>query len=1395
MIHLIRRRACVPRITSVISMAAAFMVFDSCQSTDSRDDSNAPQPVVAVMAYKEDLWKLPDSITWSVGASTDTQTVVRIDSAPGQITAHFVLPKATRDTIHVGLWAGGMRYIRVPFLQPAGSSTLEFTRSVVDSVARLLLIGCTDRKDRNRDTLHARYARSLAEGDSAFEGFPDNCPMGIDAEQVLRLALAHAIKKGVPIRNQSVSWLLAIDTTKAFALTADLLKVGLVDSGDVAKAFPRYPVRVVAALKVDSLEIGQTVFVQGMFAGDSGLARHEIEVRQGDEDRTALFDFSSSALHRLDGGQSSWDLQKDASLVMKNLSAPMGSYRLVVSVFDRNGRSASAEMEFKVVAAADRTPPSIKVLSPTQNTVLPTDAGPLEIKVQASDASGIDSVVIDGLRVESVGEVYTSKVNLPATGESYAIHVLAYDKAGNHADSVVRATRLPASGVLTLRLARQYPKTQKSNLLDLKDSVLHATYVAVSPNGVSDTGVSIGGVVAHRSEDSVWSVDLPVAADGIERTIPVDLVDLKGVKASDWFNVARRKDSIGPVIHRISPVLDSMVANAVQSVLVRIRVEDSSKIDSVYIDGRKSPDIAGNNYIAQVFLYPTGKPTPIHVVAWDRWGNKSDSVINVTREAPVVAGPPRFLLSEPTTRRGNSLLAELDSIRIRWVATSEFGLSDTAVRIGGVLAKRENDSVWSARVFVPGTGKEFAIPCSMLDAMNRTLLDTVWATRAIFLPKPILKVAIDTSKRDVRLQGEVYGTLASKVALRWTVQGDCAGCEFRIDGKSTLLSDGAVVLDQDVLPGRSTHSLLVTLGGEQVARDSVEIHRYGAMTVNRSGRKTDTVGTRETTATVEWTVLGAVAVGIDGRIQDPAPQGVYSKVLESLQPGLNTARLVAVDSLGDSVASVATVYKGIETDLLIVQDRADSIQWDSAVFSVTSVQSNATIQWSHDSIDWRAVPSDGKVVILQSGRVFAKASCPGYANAEKVSKPVTILHTNQAPGCLRVMGDTIVAREDSRQYRALWADPNSISVGWKWDANQTPRFRVTPVGKAALLFAEPPAIDSVTGILTFLPQPDSNGIGTFRIQMRDDGGTANGGVDSTAEASVVIKILKVNDAPIFDSLPPQVVPFGPGWTTFWKESLALPGKARDESTQVVSYRIEKINDQARNCVDSIGIQTTIGPSSKSWNQPAYFTTFSVKADRPCSGGHALFRLVAQDNGGTENGGVDTAETELDIVLNDQVEVNPANNNYPKSTMPYRKFGDRYWFLDNYGSGLIQLGDTSFTNHACPSGWRLPTRDDWTKLVDSFGINHIRSTTGWDSVYRNTKMASYNGDDAAGFHLSPTNVEIVDGMGYGSLSRAYMLLADHTFAVIDRSLFWASTIPSRTNPQMDSDGNVRCVMGP
>lgn len=103
-------------------------------------------------------------------------------------------------------------------------------------------------------------------------------------------------------------------------------------------------------------------------------------------------------------------------------------------------------------------------------------------------------------------------------------------------------------------------------------------------------------------------------------------------------------------------------------------------------------------------------------------------------------------------------------------------------------------------------------------------------------------------------------------------------------------------------------------------------------------------------------------------------------------------------------------------------------------------------------------------------------------------------------------GNASVLEDAGPQTIAAWA--TSISAG---ESGQAVDFQVS--NDNSVLFSSQPTISS-DGTLTFTPAANAFGTATVTVRAHDDGGTANGGIDTSASQTFTITIESVNDAPV-----------------------------------------------------------------------------------------------------------------------------------------------------------------------------------------------------------------------------------------------------------------------------------------
>ncbi len=220
---------------------------------------------------------------------------------------------------------------------------------------------------------------------------------------------------------------------------------------------------------------------------------------------------------------------------------------------------------------------------------------------------------------------------------------------------------------------------------------------------------------------------------------------------------------------------------------------------------------------------------------------------------------------------------------------------------------------------------------------------------------------------------------------------------------------------------------------------------------------------------------------------------------------------------------------------------------------------------------------------------------------------LTVLPVNDAPTFNT--GANVTVLEDSGAYSAAFA--TSIDDGDP-ETTQTVSFVVAAANTT--LFAVQPTVNSV-GVLTFTPANNSNGNTTVDIYLRDDGGTANGGQNTSATQTFNISITPVNDAPSFTTIANVTVNEDAGATTATVVNNINDGDA--ETTQTLAFVVTNNNAAlftVQPTVNSVGVMnfTPVGNSN----------------------GTARVTLYLRDDGGTANGGQNTSATQtFDITVN------------------------------------------------------------------------------------------------------------------------------------------------------------------
>jgi hypothetical protein len=227
----------------------------------------------------------------------------------------------------------------------------------------------------------------------------------------------------------------------------------------------------------------------------------------------------------------------------------------------------------------------------------------------------------------------------------------------------------------------------------------------------------------------------------------------------------------------------------------------------------------------------------------------------------------------------------------------------------------------------------------------------------------------------------------------------------------------------------------------------------------------------------------------------------------------------------------------------------------------------------------------------------------GKMTAETFS--VQVLPVNDAPAFVgglnqMVLEDSLVHAVDG------WA--REIRPGPANESSQTVAFVVTT--NRPEIFENQPTITS-DGMLSFTPAANANGVATASVRLRDNGGTANDGVDISVALEFTIEVRAVNDVPSFAAGANQAVRQDaeaqsvPGWATQVSKGPA------DEEAQTVEFLV------TTNRPEMFSVLPAVSPNGT--------LTYTPADD---ASGTAAVTVRIRDNGGTASGGMDTSEPQV-----------------------------------------------------------------------------------------------------------------------------------------------------------------------
>jgi hypothetical protein len=154
-----------------------------------------------------------------------------------------------------------------------------------------------------------------------------------------------------------------------------------------------------------------------------------------------------------------------------------------------------------------------------------------------------------------------------------------------------------------------------------------------------------------------------------------------------------------------------------------------------------------------------------------------------------------------------------------------------------------------------------------------------------------------------------------------------------------------------------------------------------------------------------------------------------------------------------------------------------------------------------------------------------------------------------------------------------------------------------------------------TGTLTFTPTANSFGTATITVTVMDNGGTQNGGVDTTS-VQFIVTVNHVNQAPTINTPANVTINENAGQQTV--NLTGITAGAGDEGQTL------KVTASSNNTALINPSVTYTSPNSTGT------LTFTPVAN---SFGTATITVTVMDNGGTQNGGVDTTSVQFTVTVN------------------------------------------------------------------------------------------------------------------------------------------------------------------
>ncbi|MBE2221341.1 MAG: tandem-95 repeat protein [Anaerolineae bacterium] len=321
-------------------------------------------------------------------------------------------------------------------------------------------------------------------------------------------------------------------------------------------------------------------------------------------------------------------------------------------------------------------------------------------------------------------------------------------------------------------------------------------------------------------------------------------------------------------------------------------------------------------------------------------------------------------------------------------------------------------------------------------------------------------------------------------------------------------------------------------------------------------------------------------------------------------------------------------------------------------------------------------------------------------------------------------GDVVVDEEFAALGSTIsgWADP--VSAGPPDESGQTLTFDISTNNDA--MFTELPSINLTNGDLTFTAVGGGSDTAVITVSLSDNGGTANGGDDTSAVETFDITVTFINDAPTFTLGADQTVAEDAAAQTVTGFAADIDPGSPTETGQQLTF--STINDNSA--------LFSAQPSIDSSSGDLMFTP------APDMNGSATITVTLSDDGGTANGGKDTSVPQTFMItvtpVNDLPTVTDgAVQGVPNETLLFKAADFERVFSDIDGDTLTTVKIVSLPNNG-----ELLLNGTAVNLNQEIPAASLAMLTFVpDTDWSGTATFSWNGSDGTGYAAAAADMVI------------------------------------------------------